>query len=116
VNGAQDGAIIVVAIVSMVILMYCVMNGTTILNIFNPEVGFFVLRSTSHGPISTFGERIHAALNGAQGEGVMMSYTAQSKSANSRAELASVVTGGAITAQPGEGATTAGTPAASDVK
>lgn len=38
VNGAQDGGIIVIAIVTMVILMYCVMNGTTILNIFNPEV------------------------------------------------------------------------------
>jgi hypothetical protein len=46
----------------------------------------------------------------------MMSYTAQSKSANSRAELASVVTGGAISAPPGESATTAATPAASDVK
>lgn len=38
VNGAQNGAIIVVAIVSLVILMYCVINGTKILNIFNPNV------------------------------------------------------------------------------
>jgi hypothetical protein len=38
VNGAQDGALIVVAAVSLTILLYCVMNGTTILNVFNPEV------------------------------------------------------------------------------
>jgi len=38
VYGAQEGGIIVVAAVSLVILLYCVMNGTTILNIFNPEV------------------------------------------------------------------------------
>lgn len=38
VNGAQDGGVIIIAIVTMVILMYCVMHGTTILNVFNPEV------------------------------------------------------------------------------
>eukprot|EP00600_Ochromonadales_sp_CCMP1393_P004491 CAMPEP_0174966880 /NCGR_PEP_ID=MMETSP0004_2-20121128/7277_1 /TAXON_ID=420556 /ORGANISM="Ochromonas sp., Strain CCMP1393" /LENGTH=444 /DNA_ID=CAMNT_0016215957 /DNA_START=40 /DNA_END=1374 /DNA_ORIENTATION=+ len=59
--GSQDAAVVVVSIVSLVVLMYCVMNGTTILNIFNP-----------------------------QGEGVMMSYTAQSAN---RKEMNNVLTG-----------------------
>lgn len=42
-----------------------------------------------------------------QGEGVMMSYTAQSKYNNSPAQMASVVTGGAIPAPAEAGATTA---------
>jgi hypothetical protein len=105
----------------MVILMYCVMNGTTILNIFNPEVMWRLPSARSPGCRCVIDSAWSVAviphgLFDGQGEGVMMSYTAQSKSANSRAELASVVTGGAITTQPGEGATTAATPAASDVK
>lgn len=36
--GHQNGAIVIVAIISTVILLYCVCNGTKILNIFNPEV------------------------------------------------------------------------------
>jgi hypothetical protein len=41
-NGSQNGAIVIVAIISTVILLYCVANGTKILNIFNPEVGLTV--------------------------------------------------------------------------
>eukprot|EP00286_Rhodomonas_abbreviata_P020930 CAMPEP_0181297978 /NCGR_PEP_ID=MMETSP1101-20121128/5537_1 /TAXON_ID=46948 /ORGANISM="Rhodomonas abbreviata, Strain Caron Lab Isolate" /LENGTH=229 /DNA_ID=CAMNT_0023402969 /DNA_START=623 /DNA_END=1309 /DNA_ORIENTATION=- len=37
VGGSQDVGIVVVSIVSMVILLYCVFNGSTILNIFNPN-------------------------------------------------------------------------------
>jgi hypothetical protein len=38
ISGAQNVGVVVIAIVTLVVLMYCVMNGTTILNIFNPEV------------------------------------------------------------------------------
>lgn len=38
-SGVQNGATIVVAVVSIIILLYCVWNGSKILNIFNPEVG-----------------------------------------------------------------------------
>jgi hypothetical protein len=38
INGAQDGGVIVVSFITLVILCYCVMNGTRILNIFNPDV------------------------------------------------------------------------------
>lgn len=36
-TGAGDAAIITVSIISLTILMYCIVNGTKILNIFNPE-------------------------------------------------------------------------------
>ena len=38
VNGAQDGGVIVIGAITLTVLLYCVANGTTILNIFNPEV------------------------------------------------------------------------------
>jgi hypothetical protein len=73
VNGAQNGGIIIVAIVSMVILLYCVVNGTKILNIFNPE-----------------------------GEGVMMSYTTNGNGnrAEMEAVLTGSSTAPPVTSQP----------------
>lgn len=62
--GDQNGAIVVVAIISTVILLYCVTNGTKILNIFNPE-----------------------------GEGVMMSYAEKKAQADNTMALNAVLTG-----------------------
>lgn len=80
-----------VAAVSLVILLYCVMNGTTILNIFNPEVSVMsVCAPASRDEVAT---DHFICVSRTQGEGVMMSY-AENKA--KKAELNEVVTGGAI--------------------
>jgi serine incorporator 1/3 len=38
ISGSQTAAIVIVGVVSVVIMLYCVINGTKILNIFNPNV------------------------------------------------------------------------------
>lgn len=71
--GVQNGAVIVVSAVSLVILLYCVGNGTKILNIFNPD-----------------------------GEGVMASSSYNNSNSRQQAELTNVLTGGEVivTQQP----------------
>lgn len=61
--GDQNGAIIVVCIVTFVILIYCVGNGTKILNIFNPN-GEGVMMSYQDNPTSGYRSNLHATLRG----------------------------------------------------
>eukprot|EP01033_Poteriospumella_lacustris_P017782 gene17782-12737_t len=62
-NGQQNGAMAVVCVVSFVILIYCVSNGTKILNIFNPN-GEGVMMSYQDNPTSGYRANLHNTLRG----------------------------------------------------
>jgi len=77
-SGSLNGAMVIVVVISTVILLYCVCNGTKILNIFNP-----------------------------QGEGVMQSYSANENTLALNEVLTGGEEGKAVTQQPAAGATPA---------
>lgn len=64
VNGAQDGGVIVIGAITLTVLLYCVGNGTTILNIFNPE-GEGVMMSYQHD--SAKRTELHEVVTGGPG-------------------------------------------------
>eukprot|EP00598_Pedospumella_elongata_P012772 CAMPEP_0185011740 /NCGR_PEP_ID=MMETSP1098-20130426/97943_1 /TAXON_ID=89044 /ORGANISM="Spumella elongata, Strain CCAP 955/1" /LENGTH=373 /DNA_ID=CAMNT_0027540781 /DNA_START=400 /DNA_END=1520 /DNA_ORIENTATION=+ len=67
VNGAQDGGVIVIGAITLTVLLYCVANGTTILNIFNPE-GEGVMMSYQHD--STKRTELHDVVTGGSGNNI----------------------------------------------
>jgi hypothetical protein len=65
IGGDQNGAMVVVCVVTFSILLYCVGNGTKILNIFNPN-GEGVMMSYQDNPTSGYRANLHATLRGEQ--------------------------------------------------
>lgn len=61
---SQNGALIAIVVVTVIVLLYCVINGTKILNVFNPEGEGVVLSSYSPGGAASVSSDMKTGLTG----------------------------------------------------